>query len=541
MTLLVTSILAESLGDLVSRAERAWAGGADGVEVRMDAFDGDPGTLAEYLKAHKDRSWIVTCRSAEEGGCFRGDTMERVSRLIAAARGTGAYVDFELADWRRSDNIRQKVGLAAAHCVGADTPPSTPDGSDPPPHKTTLSAAASTDGQSRRLILSSHDFERCPENLDAVVHEMIDAHRAVAKVAYRGAHIVDSFAALDVMHEHGSSVMAVCMGEEGLWTRVLAKKFNAFGSFCTLAADEATAPGQTTLGEMIGSYRWKNIDRSTKVYGVLGDPIVHSISPFLFNRWFADTGINAVYLPMRVGANGDGLARFLDGCMKRPWLDVGGFSVTIPHKVTARAWVGEGADSLSQRIGAINTLVFDGGRPTGYNTDCYAAITSMCNALRCDRSDLAGLPVDVLGSGGAARAVVEGLRDFGCRVTVYGRTPQRTKSFADECGVMAAAWEDRGRRRGEVLVNCTPVGMWPKVNESPIPADSLGGCRLVFDLIYRPLQTQLLHDATTAGCATLNGLDMFVRQAAMQFELWTGRAPDLQQARDLVTRGIHTP
>lgn len=513
MTLLVTSILAESVSDLAARAERAWAFGADGVEVRMDAFDGDPGTLAEYLKAHKNRTWIVTCRSAEEGGCFRGDTMERVSRLIAAARGIGAYVDFELADWRRSDNIRQKVGLAAS----------------------------ATDGQARRLILSAHDFERCPEKLDAIVHEMIGSHRAVAKIAYRGAHIVDSFAALDVMHEHGSSVIAICMGEEGLWTRVLAKKFNAFASFCTLAADEATAPGQTTLGEMLGAYRWKNIDRSTRVYGVLGDPVAHSLSPFLFNRWFADAGINAVYLPMRVGANGDGLARFLDGCMKRPWLDVGGFSVTIPHKVAARAWVGDGADSLSRRIGAINTLVFDGDRPTGYNTDCYAAITSMCDALGCDRSDLAGLTVDVLGSGGAARAIVEGLRDFGCRVTVYGRSPQRTKAFADECGATVVAWEDRGKRRGEVLVNCTPVGMWPGVNESPMPADSLSGCRLVFDLIYRPLETQLLRDAAAAECATLNGLDMFVRQAAMQFELWTGRTPDLQQARDWVTREIHPP
>jgi len=512
MTLLVTSILAENVDDLVSRAEQAWAGRADGVEVRMDAFDGDPGTLAEYLSVHNDRTWIVTCRSAEEGGCFRGDTMERVSRLIAAARGTGAYVDFEFADWRRSDNIRQKVGLAAT----------------------------APDGIGRRLILSSHDFERRPENLDAIVHEMIDTHRAVAKVAYRGAHIVDTFAALDVMHEYGSSVIAICMGEEGLWTRVLAKKFNAFASFCTLAAEEATAPGQITLEETMRSYRWKNIDRSTRVYGVLGDPVAHSMSPLLFNRWFADAGINAVYLPMRVGANGDGLTRFLDGCMERPWLDVGGFSVTIPHKFAARAWVGEGADHLSQWIGAVNTLVFESGRPRGHNTDCYAAIASMCSALCCDRSDLAGLTVDVLGAGGAARAIVEGLRECGCRMTVYGRTPQRTKVFVDECGATAAAWEDRSQRRGEVLINCTPVGLWPQVNESPIPADALGGCRLVFDLIYRPLETQLLRDAAAAGCATLNGLDMFVHQAAMQFELWTGRVPDLQRARDLLTTRLQS-
>jgi len=514
MTLLVTSILAESLGDLAPRAERAWADGADAVEVRMDAFDGDPGTLVEYLKAHKDRTWIVTCRRAEEGGCFRGNTMERVSRLIAAARGTGAYVDFELADWRRSDNIRQKVGLAAAHCVAA---------------------AASADGQLRRLILSSHDFDGRPENLDAIVHEMTDAHGAVAKVAYLGAHMVDTFAALDVMREHGSSVIAICMGEEGLWTRVLAKKYNAFASLCSLAAEEATAPGQTTLEEMIGSYRWKYIDQSTKVYGVVGDPIAHSMSPFLFNRWFVDAGINAVCLPMRVGANGDGLARFLDGCLERPWLDIGGFSVTIPHKFAARRWVGDGADHLSQWIGAINTLVFTGDRPTGHNTDCYAAITSMCDALHCDRSDLVGLTVDLLGAGGAARAIVEGLRECGCRITVYGRTPQRTQMFVAECDVTAAAWEDRVKRRGEVLINCTPVGMWPKVNQSPMPADSLGDCRLVFDLIYRPLDTILLKNAAMAGCATLNGLDIFVRQAAMQFELWTGRTPDLQHARDLLT------
>lgn len=510
MTLLVTSILAESVDDLAARAERAWAGGADAVEVRMDAFDGDPGDLADYLKAHQDHLWIVTCRSAEEGGCFRGDTMERVSRLLAAARGTNVYVDFELADWRRSDNIRQKVGLASA----------------------------ASDGQKGRLILSSHDFERRPDHLDAVVHEMIDAHRAVAKVAYRGAHIVDSFAALDVMRELGSSVMAICMGEEGLWTRVLAKKFNAFASFCTLAEDEATAPGQTTLEEMIDLYHWKGIDRSTKVYGVIGDPVAHSMSPYLFNRWFADAGINAVYLPLRVGANGDGLVRFLDGCMKRPWMDVGGISVTLPHKFAARQWVADGADHLSQWIGAVNTLVFAGDRPTGHNTDCYAAIQSMCAALRCDRSDLVGLSVDLLGAGGAARAIVEGLHEMGCRMTVYGRSSQHTKQFVEECGVTAAAWDDRGKRRGEVLINCTPVGMWPRVDESPMPAESLGGCRLVFDLIYRPLQTQLLKDAERAGCISLNGLDMFVRQAAMQFELWTGRSPDLQHARDLVTREV---
>jgi len=516
MTLLVTSILAENMSDLRTRAERAWRGGADAIEVRIDAFDGDPGELAAYLNLHRDRVWLVTCRSATEGGHFRGDTMQRVSLLIAAGRATNAYVDFEFADWRRSANIQQKVRLASAGVEGRGCPV-----------------------QRRRLILSSHSVEGPPCDVNAVVQEISRVESiAAAKVAYRGRHIVDSFAALDLMHARGPEVIAIAMGEEGSWSRVLAKKLNAFATFASLSPESATAEGQITLRDLVHEYHWSDIDASTKVYGVIGDPVAHSLSPFLFNRWFAEAGVNAVYLRLRVGGEENGLHRFLDGCAARPWLDLRGFSVTVPHKETALSWTGAAGDSLTRAIGAVNTLAFDKGKVTVYNTDCYATISSLTDALGCSRSDLPGLTVDVLGAGGAARAVLAGLRDFGCRVTVYGRTAERTQRVADDCGFLAARWDDRVHRRGEVLIHCTPIGLWPEADASPMPAETLAGCRLVFDLIYRPLETKLLQDAAAHGCRTLNGLDMFVRQAATQFELWTGLSPNTRHAVSLLTDEI---
>jgi shikimate kinase len=141
-----------------------------------------------------------------------------------------------------------------------------------------------------------------------------------------------------------------------------------------------------------------------------------------------------------------------------------------------------------------------------------------------------------LGAGGAASAVLYGLHEFGCRATVYARSAESGKSLAKRFGCEARPWEDRARRGGDVVINCTPIGMWPAVDATPLPADAFRGCRFVFDLIYRPLQTKLLADAAAAGCRTLNGLDMFVRQAATQFELWTGSSPDGASAREFLRR-----
>ncbi len=507
MTLLVTSLAPADLETLEASARQAWAGGTDAIEIRIDSFTDDVSALAAYLRAHRDRTWIVTCRGADEGGHSRGSTAQRVSRLVTAARGTNAYVDFEYADWQQSSDVREDL----------------------------LAATSSTGGVRHRLILSSHDFKQAPKNLAGLAEKMSNVREAMAvKIAYTANHICDTFAAFDLAHARGSRVVPIAMGEEGVWTRLLAKKLGAFAAYCALQPETATAPGQVTLDEMVDRYRWRTIDQSTRVFGVVGDPVSHSMSPLLFNRWFADAGINAVYLPLLVRRNGSDVGQFLDGCRARPWLDIGGLSVTIPHKASALRWVGDGADTMARSIGAINTLQFHDGDARGFNTDACAAVSSLCDALGYERSDLAGVPIDLLGSGGAARALIYGLSEVGASVTVYGRSLDKTRRLAEECSATAAGWGDRIHRRGEILVNCTSVGMWPEFHLSPLPADSLKGYSLVFDVVYNPIETQLLKDAAEAGLSTLGGLDMFVRQAATQFELWTGEAADTQCGRDLV-------
>ncbi len=289
---------------------------------------------------------------------------------------------------------------------------------------------------------------------------------------------------------------------------------------------------------MLELYRWSAMDAGTRVFGVLGDPVRHSMGPRLFNPWFADAGINAVYLPLLVSREGDCLERFLLGCRRRRWLDIGGFSVTLPHKAAVLHSTTISADRMALSIGAINTLVFQGDEMKGYNTDCHAAIDSLANALGREPRDLSQMTFDVLGTGGAARAILAGLQSFGCPVTVYGRSPQRTAEISAAFSCTPAPWNQRTKRNGEILINCTNVGLGPAVDDSPMPEGSFKGCHLVFDLIYHPLETKLLRQAARAGALVLNGLDMFVRQAAMQFELWTSQTPDRSIAVERVTRAL---
>ena len=513
---MVVSIRVTNPADAARDVEAALTAGADAIELRIDGFDGDLASINTLLKRYHQCVWIVTCRSSDEGGRFDGDATERTARLAAAARDTGAYIDFELADWRLSGDIRQKIGAAAVE-HDADRP---------------------------RLILSTHRSDGHAPNVRAILDEVAGLDStAVVKVAWEPADIRDNFVALDAMRSTDvagsgvAGVIAICTGEEGIASRVLAPKFGAWATFCALSGEGTTAPGQVPLAKMKDLYRWDAIDRSTRVYGVIGDPVAHSMGPLLHNRLFQEYGINALYLPFPV-AGDEVLRGFIRGVMERPWLDVGGFSVTIPHKSLALALTDECPDPAVRRIGAVNTLVVRDGRLLGYNTDAPAAVEALTDALDCRPADLAGLTVNVLGVGGAARAVAAALVECRANVTVYGRSAERTARFAADLDCDAAAWDDRVRAAGDVLINATSVGLWPGADASPIPADALPGYRLVFDLVYNPPRTRLVRDALAARCRTLCGLDMFVRQAAMQFELWTGRSADLRLMRNIVETSL---
>ena len=522
MTWLTASILVNDFASLPGLGDRAWSQGADALELRLDRYRNDSVKLAEWINSQPNQRFILTCRSRKEGGFSDDDALTRAKRLAEIAVITQAAVDFEWVDWR-----------------------------DHPEVKESLSAAIGNLGEPRtvgsRLILSRHDQNGTPSDPHVVVQEIRrETSTAIGKIAYRANHINDSFAALDVLHDFGSGVIAVAMGPDGLWTRLLAGKLGAFATFAALTDETKTAEGQLTLSEMIEIFRWREIRPNTKVYGVIGDPVAHSMSPSLFNHWFSQARLDAVYLPLLTRRKGNCVRRFLDQCRERPWLDIGGLSVTVPHKTAALHWAGETADRAARNIGALNTLSFRAGAVCGHNTDCHTGTASLARALDCRPTDLLNLTVDLLGTGGAARALLYGLSMLGCRITVYGRSPDRTKRLADAFGAAPASWDDRQNRRGEIVINTTSVGMWPDIHESPLSTEALGSCRLVFDLIYNPLETQLLRDAKNAGVPTLNGLDMFVRQAAMQFALWTQTEPpssnvDEMLAREIVRRHALSP
>jgi 3-dehydroquinate dehydratase/shikimate dehydrogenase len=302
------------------------------------------------------------------------------------------------------------------------------------------------------------------------------------------------------------------MGEAASPARVLALRDGSELAYAPV--ENATAPGQATLEEMTQVYRAGRVNARTRVYGVIGDPVGHSLSPQLHNAGFQARGINAVYLPFPVRDLRDFLAAV------RP-LGIAGFSVTLPHKQRILRHL-DGCDPLAETIGAVNTVVVrGGGRLYGYNTDYVGVLRALER-----RMPLSGSRVLIFGAGGAARAVAFALVQAGAVVCICARRPARAKELARAAGGEAVARASLRREFFDAIVNATPVGMHPNAGASPLQSEELN-CRLVFDLIYRPRQTYLLQLARRRGIETVSGLEMFLAQGFAQWEIWTGeRAPE---------------
>ncbi|MBN2563441.1 MAG: type I 3-dehydroquinate dehydratase [Phycisphaerae bacterium] len=575
MTLLAAPVFGNSIEQIRRDREAAVKHGADLIELRIDLMEGVSDDDIRSLRNSRGLPIILTIRSAAEGGRWPGDDDERIGRLIALGPFVD-YIDVELATYQRSADIRQKIGLALK-CAGYV---SQAGGKEENVHP-----------GKRKLILSRHDLTSRPPTLQADFVAMLDEPAChVPKLVWRGRTIRDNFEAFDLMRESPRPAIVICMGEEGLLSRVLARKFGAFATFAAVAAGSETAAGQASIADMKELYRWDAIDGDTRVYGVIGDPVGHSISPRVHNAAFAATGENAVYLPMRVGPSYESFKAFMSEVLARPWLDFRGFSVTIPHKENAVRYLREAGgtiDPLAERLGAVNTLsLTTDGRLTGHNTDCAAAIDAIAAGLRTSRakprdaeasaagapglgrgvaerpvgsrpfeehppakaggsrdgvqmeSALSGLGVAVLGAGGAARAIVAGLAEAGAHVTIFNRTEDKARALAETFGCRHLPWPQRVKADATLVVNCTSVGLWPAVNASPLPATALRPGMTVFDTIYNPLRTRLLREADDCGCATIDGLTMFALQARAQFEIWTGRRLPAETIRQVAVKAV---
>ncbi len=376
-------------------------------------------------------------------------------------------------------------------------------------------------GEGRRLT-SAHFFERMPKNLSHIAAELRRDRPEAIKIAAQCHSLADSRKLLDFARRQ-RNIVAIPMGDVALPVRILALRER--NSFAYAPVENATAPGQVSLAEIEDVYRADRLDTRTSTYGVIGNPVGHSLSPAMQNAGFAARRINAVYVPFLVRD----LRDFLDSIEP---LGIRGFSVTLPHKEKILRHL-DGCDPLAARIGAVNTVVVrGGGKLYGYNTDYVGVLQAIEK-----RIPLRGSRVLILGAGGAARAVAFALAQAGAAVCVTARRPARAQALAKAVGGEAIA---RNRIHGEffdAIVNATPVGMHPAVGSSPLDARELN-CRLVFDTIYRPRVTRLLELAARRGIETVSGVEMFVAQGAAQWEIWTGERAPVDAMRRAVVRAL---
>ncbi|MCK6474975.1 MAG: shikimate dehydrogenase [Planctomycetes bacterium] len=499
---------AELLADAEFRAAAERPDGACLVEFRVDAFaDRSEAKLREALVAFTPQRCVVTYRSPEEGGRDANASDEtRLAFAKTAVQAQAAFVDLEVATFARlGDRAR---GVFA-------------------------------DRKSTRLIASFHDFEAVPvyDRLHALRKQGEALGADVVKIAVQPKAIHDASPLLDLLYatDFAKPLMALAMGEAGFWSRVLGPRFPQPAPFTFARGEGApgTAPGQPIWRELLELYRFRRIGPATPVYGVIGSPIAHSLSPAMHNAALAALNLDGVFLPFRVDGEPAAFAREI-----APKLGVRGLSVTIPHKETVIAAAAE-IDPLARQIGAVNTLVARGGGWFATNTDAHAAAGSFEEAAGGEGA-LNGKTVLVLGAGGAARAVAFGIKARGAEVWLHNRTESRAEKLAQDVGARCVKREEISRQPKALLgvINTTSVGMHPNVDATPLAASEIPQGSLVFDTVYNPLRTRLLELAEGRGCRTLNGLKMFVRQGAEQFRLFTGRPAPVEVMEQVVLQAL---
>ncbi len=519
MTYLAVPISAKNLNDAEEQIKAACSAGAGILELRTDFLVHLSVDLALQVVSAARRlaptlPIIATCRDYHQGGTLRHPNDLRTNVLAAAIRAGVEFADIEYENFL-SVAVSGKISLA-------------------------LSASA---GANNRLILSTHNFQTKFKNITKLYWEIVNSCKgAIPKLVYSAHYINDCFDVLDLLHERKEDLIAFCMDEPGLITRVIAKKLGAFLSFASIDEKTATAPGQVTAAQLKNIYRWDSINAQSELYGVIGSPVAHSLSPAVHNACFTEAGLNKVYLPILAAGGQKGFNTFLDNILSRPWLDFRGFSVTIPHKENALDYVKSKqgtVEPLAEKIGAANTIVIDPGEPgklSAYNTDCAAALGSITSALDIDRAGLKKMPVAVIGAGGVARAIVAGLADAKAKVKIYNRTVERAKKLAREFKCNYAGLDDLRKIKAELIINCTSIGMHPNINNTPVDEKFLKKDMAVFDTVYNPAETLFLKQAKSLGCRTISGLDMFISQAAEQFKLFTGRNANTETMQKILSQ-----
>jgi 3-dehydroquinate dehydratase / shikimate dehydrogenase len=462
------------------------------IELRLDWLKDDR-EIARFLRqlaasrfegAQKTKlpraTLIATCRRRVAGGTYRGSIAKQLAHLAEAVAAGCRWYDLEIESIRECPPELLDVLL----------------------------------GEGRRLA-SAHSFERMPNDLRSVVRELAATRSDAIKIAAQCHSLADGLKLLRISRRK-RNVVAVPMGDASLPLRILALREGS--SLAYAPVENPTAPGQVSLDEMKSLYRADCLDRRTRVYAIIGNPVFHSLSPAMQNAGFQARRMNAVFLPFLVTDLPDFLAA-IDP------LAIAGFSVTLPHKQAILRHLDD-CDPLAAAIGAVNTVVVrGGGKLYGYNTD----YVGLLRALE-PRIPLRGSRVLIVGAGGAARAVAFALAQAGATVSICARRKNRAAQLAKAVHGQVVPRQRLPHEFFDAILNATPVGMHPRVHDSPLEVRDLN-CRLVFDTIYRPRATRLLQLAKRRGIETVSGVEMFLAQGTAQWEIWTGERAPVQAMR----------
>jgi 3-dehydroquinate dehydratase/shikimate dehydrogenase len=467
------------------------------LEFRLDYLKQPAASFArfrDFVELHPGVALIGTCRREANGGKFRGTVSAQLEVLLTAAAAGFPLVDLELQSAKSARRSElEKLRSATA------------------------------------LILSFHDF-RATEKLEETFRAMQAIAADCYKIVATAASLHDNVKMMKFLEEKSQtqSVVGLCMGEQGIISRLLGLRAGSHFTFAASGEGEETAPGQMTARQLREMFRVEQIDAATKVYGVAGDPVAHSLSPLMMNTAFRRENLNSVYLPLNAKSLDDLMACARD-------IPLSGFSVTMPYKEAILRYLDK-TDSLTEKVGACNTVIrAQDGRFLGFNTD----VAGLQAALE-QRLILAETKALVIGAGGAARAAVFGLKARNAEVLITNRTAANAEKLAQKAKIRFVKRANLRRYAFDLVINATPAGLEsgsPEKDESPLEADEIKA-RFALDMVYTRLETPFTKAAKKAGAQIISGAEMFVHQGARQFELWTHKPAPVPEMLNTVARAL---
>lgn len=465
------------------------------MEFRLDYLKSQSAAyprIRKFLDTHPDAIVIATCRRVQNGGKFKGSLAAQLEVLLKSAAAGCQIVDIELesAQSLKAGDLDKLRGRAV-------------------------------------LLLSSHDFKHT-RKIDETFAKMKPFAADLYKIVTTATNLYDNVLMMKFLQENHDrySIVGLCMGEQGIISRVLGLRAGSAFTFAAASAGEETGPGQISAQELRSIYRIDSLDTATRVYGVAGDPVEHSLSPIMMNAAFRREAVNSVFLKLHAKKLEDLLACVRD-------IPLSGLSVTMPYKESIIDAL-EKTDPVTAQIGACNTVVRgQDGRLIGFNTDVSGLVGSLEQHL-----SLQGARVLVLGAGGAAKAAVFGTKARGAEVFILNRTVENGQKLARKAHVKTIKRADLAKLDFDVIINATPVGMGGN-GTAPLTDKELKA-KYIFDLVYNPLQTRLLAAAKARGLHTISGMEMFVQQGAQQFQIWTGKPAPITEMRTVVLRELES-